>query len=128
MKRSGPLKRTTRLKARGKSRFPKRRNPDYLAWIRTLPCVIWGQDLALLRPRDWCSPIPGQRYGVEAAHVKTRGSGGNDVGNTVPLCPWHHDEQEGATAAFNEKYKVDLAAIAARLAIQYQEEQCGGTS
>ena len=41
-----------------------------------------------------------------AAHVKTRGSGGDDRGNTVPLCPVAHDEQEGRTERFEKKYGV----------------------
>jgi len=63
--------------------------------------------------------MPG-RFRVEAAHLKTRGSGGYDVGNTVPLCPVHHDEQEGRTAEFEARYGLDLKAEAARLAAQWE--------
>ena len=53
------------------------------------------------------------------AHViHTRGMGG--VGSSrdevVQLCLGHHSEQEGTTAAFEARYRVDLAAEAARSA------------
>lgn len=45
---------------------------------------------------------------MEAMHVKTRGSGGDDRGNTVPGCPVAHDEQEGHTERFEKKYHLNL--------------------
>ena len=102
---SKPMKRS-RLKANGGSRFPKRRQPEFMAWIRTLPCVVVGRGC-------W-----GQ---IEAAHVvKTRGAGGWDRGFVAPLCEGHHDEQEGKTAEFNAKYGVDLEQVAADLAAPSQ--------
>ncbi len=102
-----PLRRSSmprggKLKAKGGSRFPKRRDDVYRAWIRTLPCVVAS---------PYC-------FGhVEAAHVgKTRGAGAWDRGFCVPLCFAHHTEQEGRTKKFNATYRVDLEAIAAELA------------
>lgn len=57
---------------------------DLAVFVRTLPCLVEG-----------CA---GE---VEAAHVRSRGAGGNAwievdgerVGNIVPLCHAHHQEQ-----------------------------------
>lgn len=96
-----PAKRDARLRARGRSRFPKRRCPDYVAWIATLPCLLGNQAC----------------FGsVVAAHVKTRGAGGDDVGNALPLCRDHHDEQHRiGIQTFQARYGLDLAAEAKRL-------------
>lgn len=47
----------------------------YRAYIRTLPCVAHG-----------CPP-PSDPH-----HVRTRGAGGHDRGNLIPLCRFAHDE------------------------------------
>jgi hypothetical protein len=39
----------------------------------------------------------------------------------VPLCPKHHDEQEGRTGEFELRYDVDLPAEAARLGQEWEE-------
>lgn len=104
MKRSAPPKRRTPLK-RGKpprakkplsrsgkrlvrqalprgrgtpKRLSKLRDKSYLSWIGGLPCGA---------PK-------GSHHGpVDAAHVKSRGAGGADFGNLIPLCRWHHARQ-----------------------------------
>lgn len=58
---------------------------DLAVFVRTLPCLVVG-----------CTQSP-----VDAAHVRSRGAGhhawlvlgGERVGNIVPLCRAHHDEQ-----------------------------------
>ena len=105
LKRGKPLKRTTRLKVKGKSRFPKRRDLHYLAWIRERECCV-----------PWC------RILAEPAHLKTRGAGGDDLWNIVPLCRRHHREQEGRTRAFETQYGLDLTALAAQYTRQYHNE------
>jgi hypothetical protein len=44
--------------------------------------------------------------GAEAAHVKSKGSGGDDLPENVsPLCHWHHAEQHTiGWKKFREKY------------------------
>lgn len=114
MKRT-PLKRKTRLKVKGKSRFPKRRNDAYRKWIREMPCWVgWYCDR---------SAAPACLYEAECAHVIPKGRGSDDVGNCVPLCAAHHREQEGRTARFEAKYHIDLASIAERLAGRWREQQ-----
>lgn len=58
---------------------------------------------------------------TEPAHVKTKGSGGQDRGNVVPLCPKHHDEQEGDTAGFEATYQINLKLEAAKLLVKFIE-------
>ena len=77
------------------------RNPEYRAWIRTLPCWVCG------------------RWPVDPAHVKPYGSSMKDMGNIVSLCRRHHDEQEGNTAAFEKKYGVNLEERAKELGERY---------
>ena len=82
-------------------RFAKRRDPIYKAWIKTWPCFLWA-----LRECD--GPI-------DPAHVQSRGAGGYDRKNLVPLCRKHHDEQEHGTGSFQIKYRVDLTTVALRI-------------
>jgi len=98
VKRGGTTKRKTRLRARGRSRFPKRRNPEFKKWLRTFPCSVEGCE----------SPS-------ECAHVKSQGAGGDDVGACVPLCAGHHrfDLHQYGIATFQLRYGLDLAQIAA---------------
>jgi len=101
MKRGGKIARRTRLRAKGRSRFPKRRDRAYLAWIATLACAVGG-----------CRNHP-----CDPAHVRSRGAGGADVGNTVPLCHPHHEEQHRiGIVSFSDRYRLNLTYRAERLA------------
>ena len=105
MKQSGWIKRKTPLRSRGRSRFPKRRDPGYLARIRGMPCTI------LTHSTGTCSGI------TEPAHVRIRGAGGDDVGNVIPLCQRHHRIQHDAgIQTFQLMYNIDMAEIARELA------------
>lgn len=121
--RKKPLKRGGPIKAKGKSRFPKRRCPEYIAWIREQQCALtdlWRLADGLGKVH-WCHPRP-ERLGTEPAHIKTQGAGGSDLWNTVPLCPAAHDEQEGHTTEFEARYGVDLTALAADYTRRYLDE------
>lgn len=116
-----PLKRKTRLKVRGKSRFPKRRDPKFLQYVREQDCILQAR----AGSRGYtnvgyhvCGFYP-DRPIIEPAHLKTRGSGGGDLGNVVSLCPKAHDEQEGRTAEFELKYNVDLKREAGKIEDRY---------
>jgi hypothetical protein len=87
VRRSAPLKRGLPPKrvvpVRTKRLDPRRgpdRSPDYLAWIRTLRCVVCG------RP-------PGSVL-IEAAHTNVLGPRGLGQKSTdfsaIPLCSGHH--------------------------------------
>jgi hypothetical protein len=82
------------------------RNPEHLAWIRSLQCAIRG-----------CSC----RDGSQAAHVRVGTGGGMGLKPpdryTVPLCHEHHREQhQVGHRAFDEKHGIDLRALAEELA------------
>ena len=91
----------------GGHRFPKNVDEDYREWIRRRPCLAkqaggcWG--------------------GTQCAHVKTKGSGGPDLGNLVPLCAAHHGEQHKGIKTFQKKYGLDLADAARRLTEAYED-------
>jgi hypothetical protein len=114
MKRSGPLTRRTRLartpiKKRGRgTRFRVSGKPDeaYREWIRSLPCVVSG------------------KRGVEACHVRSRGAGGCDRENLVPLTPELHREQHRiGIKSFQAKYETDLRVHAERLWAHHQTQE-----
>lgn len=80
MKRGGPLKRRTRLKAKRstKRRSGRVRDTEYMAWIRSLPCILAG---------NHCSGR------VHAHHAGKRAFGRKASDNTcIPLCAGHHGE------------------------------------
>jgi hypothetical protein len=118
---SGRLRRTARLKAKGKSRFPKRRDPKYRRWV-------WMDNYCLLRGRvlqQRFSPIdvrtPDGVYHhcwgpIDPAHVgKHQARGAGDVGVLLPLCRAAHrfyDERRSAWEAatgFSEQRMADAA-------------------
>src|SRR6266704_76396 len=80
MKSQGP-----RTKKSGGHLFPKAVNVPYREWIRAFACLLRGLDPAHRCPLGF--------LGSECAHVKSRGAGGNDLGNCVPLCAFHHAQQ-----------------------------------
>lgn len=93
------------------SAFPDRRDPDYVAWLKkTKGCVIQDQHV--------CGAV-GWRQVLEVCHLKTRGSGGDDQGNTFMACALAHDEQEGRTKAFDRKYGISLKAICEGYGVEY---------
>lgn len=98
------FKRKTRSR-KGSHRKSPNRWPAHLRWVRTHPCSV-----------------PGCEHPSQAAHVRmgTGGGMGLKPGDqfTCPLCPSHHREQHQiGHRAFNEKYDVDLLAIAQELAV-----------
>lgn len=112
-----PRKPRQRVKQVNRERQARVRDRAYLDWVKTQPCLAAGKAEF---PWEFCSSL-GERRGVEPAHVKTKGSGGADRGNTVPLCPSHHDEQEGDTEGFEDEYGINLKLEAAKLLVRYIE-------
>lgn len=99
-RRSGPIK------AKGRRRFPRGEDRAYQAWIRSLPCH--------LARRGRCRGV------VEACHVKSKGAGGGDRGNLLPLCTAHHREQhDRGIATFAQRYGLDLGQVAGLLDAVY---------
>lgn len=80
------------------------RNPKYLAWIRTQPCLVCGST-------RW----------TEAAHTGPHGLGQKSPDSSaVPLCARHHRTGNDSyhrlgPRNFAERHNLDLAAIVRRL-------------
>lgn len=69
----------------------------FRAWLRTQRCCVPS-----------CRSSVAIR--VHAAHVRSRGAGGADANNLVPLCALHHTQQHTiGTTAFEIRLGVHLA-------------------
>lgn len=76
-----------------------------VAYLNALPCLVCGRG-----PSD-------------AAHVKSRGSGGGYRDNLVPLCREHHTEQHQiGIDTFQMKYNIDMKREARRIDADYHCE------
>lgn len=106
-----PIRRSrVRQKAGKPRRFRARRDPEYLAWIRELGC---------------CVQVAHHSGMTEAAHVTSRGAGGEDRGNTLPLCHLHHHQQHWwGIATWQAAYfpNDNLDHLAALYLAQYERE------
>lgn len=103
MKRGGPLKRRKPLRKRNPERRARLYAEQYgpqAELARTLPCCVCGK--------------PGPS---DPDHVRTKGAGGKDRGNIVPLCRRHHDEKGCKGIGWiQQTYGVDLWVVARELA------------
>ena len=114
MKRSGPLRRgkwsgkaaTARRQARSRAKFRRQFHSDaFVDFIHSLGCVV---------------PLCTSEQ-IEAAHVEKRSRGQRVTWEAVvPLCVWHHHEQEGRNAEFEARYGLDLESIAAATALRWK--------
>jgi len=63
-------------------------NDEFKAYVRDLPCLVCGAN-------------------SDPHHVRTRGAGGKDNANLVPLCREHHQELHTiGVLTFEDKYKL----------------------
>lgn len=69
----------------------RRRDPDYVAWVKTLPCAV-ADEIGL----DWhCEG------GIEADHMGRRPLGRKaDDDTCVPLCSLHHRQRTDFSGRF----------------------------
>jgi len=91
------------------------RSPEYLAWIRTLGCVV-------------CSGVSGAATVVEAAHTNALGPRGigqktSDF-SAIPLCGAHHRENPDSyhrlgEQGFSYTHGIDLKELVLRLQRQF---------
>jgi hypothetical protein len=83
---------------------PPGRNSRYLAWIRTLPCLVCGS-----------------RRGIEASHTGPHGLGQKSPDTSaIPLCARHHRTGKDSyhklgPRKFAELHNLDIPAIVGRL-------------
>ena len=97
------------IKRKNKRRFkgPKYEDPEYLDYIRSLPCTVYTFGN---RPTD-CSGR------IDPHHYPSKACGGKDRGETTPLCRKHHTEF-GVIGRWSWmlKYDMDLRKIGKELA------------
>ena len=113
--RAAPLTRKTPIRRGGRLRpaNSERRRRTFLRnfgeradLVRKMPCLLADRGPSLCEGR------------VVAAHVKSRGAGG-DRRHLVPLCEGHHDQQHRwGIATFQQRHGLDLPAEAARIAAE----------
>jgi hypothetical protein len=83
------------------------RNWRYLAWIRTLPCLVCGA-----------------RRGIEASHTGPHGLGQKSPDTSaIPLCMRHHRTGKDSyhklgPRGFAQKHNLDIPAIVRKLNIK----------
>lgn len=105
----------------GGNRFPERRQPEYTKWFdeQKFPCLLASLEWGGYRVGHGdalgaCSGI------IEKAHVKSRGAGGEDVDNIVPLCTWHHARlHRVGQRQFEFELGKKLKPIAQRIGAKY---------
>jgi hypothetical protein len=102
-----------------RQRQPRQIDADHLAFVRSLPCCVCGNDIE-----------------TEAAHVRLaaaraakrevgKGEKPDDIW-TVPLCGKHHREQHTMSEdMFWRKYSIDPLAVAAFLALRSGDTEAG---
>ena len=112
----------------GKQRRGPARSPEYLAWIRTLPCAVCRRRPTIFLP-------------IEAAHTHALGPRGlgqkSSDFSAIPLCFWHHRADNDSYHVLGERrfaaaHGLDLLALVERLNAQFVEHcgtnACGSTS
>lgn len=136
LRRKKPLGRTRmgrgRSKRSAKSQrqlFWKRRDKAFTDWVRGQSCILlehrrqeatYTGTVPPIGPRHWC----GQP--VQVCHVKSRGAGGADRANVVPMCAGAHDEQHRiGLRSFEKRHGINLQAEAAYLWARYQQGLVG---
>jgi len=82
-------------------------SPELVAYVKALPCVACVVE-------EWEDGPGGGNSGIwrnviDAHHVRTRGAGGGDVANVIPLCRLHHDmlHMKGKSW-FESRYSGDI--------------------
>ena len=113
-----PKRRAPLRKKRIRSRRGPDRHPDYLAWIRTLRCVV-------------CARLSGGFTVIEAAHTNALGPRGlgqkaSDF-SAVPLCAGHHRDYPDSyhrlgEPEFVQKHGLDLKKLVLRLRSRFWQQ------
>jgi hypothetical protein len=113
-----PERRVPVRKKRSRPRRGPERSPEYLAWIRTLPCAV-------------CAKGSAAAIFVEAAH--TNAMGGRGLGqkasdfSAIPLCSGHHRENPDSyhvlgEKGFSHRHRINLREILLRLQTRFWHE------
>jgi len=76
-------------------------NEKYLDYIKQMECLVY---------EDFGFECCGE---VDAHHVKTKGSGGGEEGNLIPLCRKHHSLVHSmGRLTFQQKYVTNFKMLA----------------
>ena len=86
------------------------KDPEYIAWIRHQECIDCGGYEYQLPNGDWQNT---------PSHIKTRGSGGEDYNNVVPMCLICHIKFENQVKSYKERY----LKIAEKLTEEYIDQK-----
>ena len=110
--RSG-MTRSTKMQARNPERSAKARAECFGPCARLstlLPCCVPS-----------CRALPPS----DPAHVRSRGAGGKDWANVVPLCNRHHRQSHDVgIESFQRMHNVVLEVVAGRIAELVKEHEC----
>lgn len=113
------IKRVEKPRAK-KERFEAKKNTELRDFVRLGVCVACGA--AMLR-----GEATEQRYPTEVAHVKSKGSGGGDWDNVVPLCSLHHRQlHQVGTRSFEYKHQIRLKVAARHYTARFVAEKKHG--
>ncbi len=89
------------------------RNRKYLAWIRTLPCIITGR-------------MPTVPHHQDKRHFKAMGMKCSDM-RAVPLCLESHTEYHDRLGwKLYEKNRINIERVIRNLNRQWENERKGG--
>lgn len=108
------------------------RDPDYLAFVRMLPCLFcWSRPywiVALTRDRPWAPFRNGRQGYTEACHIGPHAFGRKASDYTaVPACRMHH-ERAGSRIAAVEGAGFEIEWVWAKLAAAYESGESGSGS
>lgn len=98
------------------------KDPAYLEWIRSLPCVVCARAIAKLGRTEFVQDTP-----TEAAHVGDRGlSQKCPDRETIPLCARHHREGTYSLHRLGKNWwklrGIDKVALISELNARYEVE------
>jgi hypothetical protein len=117
------IRRTPVKKRRAKPRRGPLRDKIYRRWVSGQFCAVSANyDWEKREPGDMCSGSGNTPK--DPAHTENNGMGSKGPDSScAPLCRKHHREYDAGRAAFEQKYGVDMKAIAAQLWARYQQEK-----
>ena len=106
-------------------RFKQGRDQDFLSWLRRQPCCISGVSSGDLITVTFPSGRTARMLAIiEASHVRSRGAGGEDKGNTVPMeLSEHRRIHRIGIKTYQREKGIDLKAMALRYAERYDAER-----
>lgn len=114
-RRSVTKRRPDKYEAAAVPKDERIRDPEHLAFVRSLPCIARGVDA-------WAPCGQGPYQGdapSEACHDTNKGWTGGD-NETFPACSWHHDERAyswhvAGRARFQKRFKRNIREVCALL-------------